>query len=132
MHSRLKSAGRRPALAAVLGVSISGLTLFATGCESTPTADEPRAGAMADSDLSDEPIEGEQATLTVYGLSCPKCATNIDRQLMSVPGVSDVSTGLSAGRVVVTFASDAEAPSRRQLGEAVRNSGFTLRGIDVP
>lgn len=104
--------------------------LLLSGCQTT----QPNAApAMADmsTDAWAAPIDAASATLTVYGMSCPKCATNIDRQLMDVEGVTSVKTGLREGHVVVAFAPD-RRPSRAALADAITESGFTLVRIDVP
>ncbi len=84
----------------------------------------PSAGART-------PIEEDSATLWVSGLSCPLCATNVDKQLVKVPGVRKVDVFLNDGRVVVGFAKEPH-PTREELTKAIKESGFTLNRIEVP
>lgn len=79
--------------------------------------------------ISDEPIERERITLVVYGMSCPLCATNVDKQLLAVAGVTSVNVDLSTGNIDVLIADEAPRPSTRQLADAVVRSGFTLKDI---
>jgi copper chaperone CopZ len=64
-------------------------------------------------------------------MSCPLCATNIDKQLLQVPGVRKVSVDLGSGKVVVDL-KERPKPSRAALAKAIRDSGFTMTRIEVP
>ena len=79
----------------------------------------------------DAPIASAHATLVVYGMSCPLCANNVDKQLLDVPGVTGVQVDMSNGRVTVALAPDSGV-SRKQLADAVQRSGFTLAEVHVP
>lgn len=119
-----------------------GLLSLATGCQSSPagtttndadhvhaTTQSPEAHAGT---YGPEPIIGDAAVLLVYGMSCPLCATNVDNQLLALPGVERVHTNLDSGYVTVRFKEgDTARPSRRQLARAVRESGMTLMGITI-
>ena len=63
------------------------------------------------------------------GLGCPLCATNIDRQLERLPGVSGVQVDLSVGKVTLAFEGQ-ERPSPHQISEAVEDAGFTLVKVE--
>lgn len=108
--------------------------LTAGGCASQPT-ESPNAQSTAASagDLApaDVYLKSEQATLVVHGMSCPLCATNVDKQLLEVPGVSHASVDMGTGQVRVTFAPKARV-TRKQLEDAVYKSGFTLTEVRVP
>lgn len=67
----------------------------------------------------------------VKGMSCPLCATNIDKQLMHVRGVEHVSVNLGTGEVQVRLA-PGNPPTREELAAAIERSGFTLDRIDMP
>lgn len=97
------------------------------GCETTQRAG---TGATAYADQT-TPIETSTATLVVHGMGCPLCANNVDKQLLTVPGVTDVNINLGNGEVKVHLA-PANRPSRQQLARAVDQSGFTLVSINTP
>lgn len=79
---------------------------------------------------SKEPLRGSQALLYVNGLGCPLCATNVDKQLARVKGVSTIETDLSHGLVTVGLFGTAK-PSAYELGEAVADAGFTLVKVET-
>lgn len=100
--------------------------LLLVACASSPGG--PGASAAS---LSDDPIDTREVTLTIFGLSCPLCATNIDAVLAEVPGVTRVSVDMSTGKAIVWL--DGKTPvTPRQLARAVDRSGFTLQSIDTP
>lgn len=70
-------------------------------------------------------ITGEEVRLTVHGMSCPKCANNIERQVERVVGVSTIDIDMGQGHVLVGFR-PAVRPSPRDLARAIQNTGFTL------
>ena len=116
-------------LLTVLAMSVP---MLLTGCggekaASSPTTPESRAQADADA----RPIAAPTATLTVQGLSCPLCASDVDKQLMKVNGVESVSVDLGGGTVRVAFAGGAR-PTAAALRKAVEDSGYTLVSIDTP
>ncbi|MEM1423284.1 MAG: heavy metal-associated domain-containing protein, partial [Planctomycetota bacterium] len=71
------------------------------------------------------PIASDNATLRVNGMSCPKCANSIERQLASLAGVESVAIDLGAGTVAVGFGAGVPHPSEAQLATAIDNTGFT-------
>lgn len=75
------------------------------------------------------PMTTKGATLTVLGLSCPNCATNIDLNLKELPNVQQVYVNLDTGMVDVDFRDADPRPSPLQLATAVRNSGFTIVAV---
>ena len=77
------------------------------------------------------PITADRATLHVEGLSCPACATNVDHQLADLKGVHSVDVNLGDGTVNLVLGGP-NRPSRAMLAQAIHDSGFTLRRIDVP
>lgn len=109
----------------VLLVLMSMFALAFVGCASNRTH-----AAANDADgvilTSDAPIEAASAVLEVHGLSCPLCATNLDKTLESLPGVASASISLSDGLVDVEFAQTGPRPSPRDLSRSVTNAGFTL------
>jgi copper chaperone CopZ len=115
---------------------VASAALLLAGCSSAPSSTEAStstgASGVDSAMLVDaEPIAAESATLIVRGMSCPKCANNIDRQLMDVPGVRDVRIDMGRGEVKVQFASSAH-PSPAELASAIERTGFTLDEIRTP
>jgi len=72
----------------------------------------------------------ELATTELYakGLSCPLCASNIDKTLKELPGVAEAKVDLSTGKVVV-YHDPSNPPSDEALAKAVDDAGFTLDRI---
>lgn len=72
----------------------------------------------------------ELATTELYakGLSCPLCASNIDKTLKELPGVEQAKVDLSTGKVVV-YHDPANPPTDEALAKAVDDAGFTLDRI---
>lgn len=122
-------------------VVVSGLLsvviLAAAGCQQGAT---PAAGAGSGSvagvtggsgagvAAAEGPLGPGPAVLVISGLSCPLCASNIDRSLARVPGVAVVGTDLSNGEVTLAISGQSR-PSRAALAKAVEDSGFTLVSI---
>jgi len=79
--------------------------------------------------ITDAPVTPPTATLVVRGLSCPQCASNVDKQLLAVKGVQQVNVNLGTGQVVVLVSKD-QPPTGTQLADAVKKSGYTLIRID--
>lgn len=105
----------------------SALSLLAlTGCGSTQAVNA-NPGATA----ADAPIAASSATLIVHGMSCPLCASNVDQQLMEIPGVTGALVDMGSGEVKVAFAKDARV-TRKQIEDAVYKSGFTLTEVRLP
>lgn len=90
--------------------------------------DAPAPSAAADPD--DQPIDAQKAVMTVYGMGCPLCSTNLSKTLMDHPGIADVRPDLDTGDVILTFVFGKQ-PSRNELAQAVEDSGFTLKEVKV-
>lgn len=72
--------------------------------------------------------EGDEIELTVHGLSCPLCATNLDAQLERLPGVAESRINLDTGRVQISRRPGTTLTAE-ELAGAVHDAGFTLREI---
>ena len=107
-------------LALVLSVTL--------GCASKPSAESTNTGELA---TSSAPLSSGSVTLIVHGMSCPLCASNVDKQLLEVPGVTNALVDMGTGEVRVRFAPNARV-TRKQLEVAVHRSGFTLAEVLVP
>lgn len=107
-----------------VAVTLLGLGMM-TGCASQEarTGDEPVVAEKG------QAIESDAVTMVVRGMSCPKCADNIDLQLRSVRGVRDVAIDLGKGEVMVDF-EPLMHPTRGDLERAVERTGFTLVSIE--
>lgn len=101
-----------------------------SGPNGAVSSEENRPAATPE-DFPTDPISADRATLLVYGMSCPLCATNVDQQLLAMPGVSTVNVDLSSGWVTVTFSDGAARPSERDLAKAVVESGMTIVDIET-
>ena len=64
------------------------------------------------------------AEIDVLGLSCPKCATNVDKVLGALPGVGKVTVDLAEGLIRLQF-QGIVPPSPAGLAQAVKDAGFT-------
>jgi len=107
----------------------SALSLLAlAGCGATQTS---KASPGATAAVADAPIAASSATLIVHGMSCPLCASNVDQQLVKIPGVTGALVDMGSGEVKVAFAKDARV-TRKQIEDAVYKSGFTLAEVRIP
>lgn len=125
----------RPITAALMFTS----SLLA-GCQSLRPAEDASArtpggatpGAQRESRSAAAPAsERPTARLFVKGLACPLCATNIDKQLLRVPGVRAVSVNLGTGEVLAEL-EPGHLPTREQLARAIMLGGLTLDRIEMP
>jgi len=63
-------------------------------------------------------------------MGCPQCSSNVDKQLMAVPGVQKVQINLGTGEVDVRIDPNHQ-PTGNQLAAAIKKSGYTLVRIDT-
>lgn len=100
------------------------------GCQSAGhTSTANGAASTAQDDLL--PADTTSVVLQVSGLSCPLCATNLEKELTSLPSVNGVDIDLETGRVTVGL-SGGLLPTRSTLRRVVVGSGFTLNEIILP
>lgn len=113
-------------------LSIAVLFCAVLGACASTSAPSPSADpALKSARVDITPIAASGASMRVNGMSCPKCANNIERQLGALTGVQDVSIDLGAGLVRVGFTPDETHPSRADLANAIDRTGFTLVSIDA-
>jgi len=74
--------------------------------------------------------EIEEAKLQVDGLACPFCAYGLEKKLKKVPGTSAYEIDLKKGEAFVRFEKKASLDFA-VFENAVREAGFTLRGIAI-
>lgn len=110
----------------ILPLALFGATLL--GCETAETVTGSPGSPYAHAGDT-TPVSGSAATLVVNGMSCPLCVTNLDKQLLRMPGVLAVQPNLNDGRVLVTV-KPLSPPTRGELAKAVHESGFTLIRIE--
>jgi copper chaperone CopZ len=111
--------------------ALSLASLAFVGCSSSPTQSPPAAQSVhGTSNIDDQPIKASIATLVVHGMSCPQCSTNVDKQLLAVPGVQKVQINLGTGEVDVRL-SGQQPPTGNQLAAAIKKSGYTLVRIET-
>ncbi len=67
-------------------------------------------------------------TLHVNGLSCPLCASNVDRQIGALPGVASADVNFEKGTIDLSLVEP--RPSPMTLERAVDRAGFTLVSIE--
>lgn len=111
---------------ALIGLGLGMAALALAGCAGGRATGSQSGG----SELA-EVLNSPTATLVVHGMSCPLCANNVDKQLLDVPGVSDVSVDMGTGEAKVWFKPGARV-TRQRLADAVDKSGFTLAEVRVP
>jgi copper chaperone len=136
-HSKETTVGRSLLrIMSACGGLASAAALTAGGCASgaRPSGGGASVGGspsdLAAARMDETPIAGSSAVLTVYGMSCPLCANNVDKSLMDVPGVTRVRVDMATGKTTVDL--DGKTPvTRRQLAQAVDKSGFSLQRVDA-
>lgn len=103
-------------LALFVGLQLS------TGCKTT----EPSGKTIESSELD---LSGySELVVIAYGLSCPLCANNLDRQLAKVNGVERATIDLNTGAVILQL-TEGHSVTPSQLRAAVDDAGFTLKEI---
>jgi len=107
-----------------LSLAIAVIAFTLGGCAGTATTAGPALGDPA-------PITSPTATLVVHGMSCPLCANNVDKQLMTIRGVQSVGVDMGTGEVKVSLAPGARV-TKGQLADAIDKSGFTLTEVRIP
>lgn len=92
---------------------------FLSGCVSSPGPGEG------------EPLwDYSAAILHVRGMSCPLCSNNLDGRLTRLESIDRVHINLQTGAVTAYF-NPTTAPTRSQIERAVKDAGFTLRGMEL-
>ncbi len=72
--------------------------------------------------------DGLHYQLGVNGLACPFCAFGIEKQLSTIPGVTDTRVDLKQGLVIVTM-KDGSQLSEDIARAKVKDAGFSLRSF---
>jgi copper chaperone CopZ len=96
---------------------ITGLCLICQADEKTNTNTPSQTGAVVQ--------------LTVDGLVCNFCATNISKTFSKLPEVSEVYVNLTAKAVLLQLKEGQKLPEEKTK-QIVTDAGFNLRGISYP
>ncbi len=96
-------------VAALLGTSLL------TACEYCLYPRSPEAELLLKDDTV---VTASPVKLHVLGMSCPKCVSNVDIQLMRVPGVEKAQIDMGSGVVNVDF-DPSKKITRAALAKAV-------------
>jgi copper chaperone CopZ len=93
------------------------LLLAPLSCKSAP----PTPGAVRGPDS----LPDGRYTLVVHGMSCPKCISNVEMQLVRVGGVVRPEIDMKNGFVHIAV-EGGSTPRRDAISAAITDSGFTL------
>jgi len=93
------------------------LLLAPLSCKSAP----PTPGAVRGPDS----LPDGRYTLVVHGMSCPKCISNVEMQLVRVGGVVRPEIDMKNGFVHIAV-EGGSTPRRDAIASAITDSGFTL------
>ncbi|MFM2164179.1 MAG: hypothetical protein RL325_616 [Planctomycetota bacterium] len=93
------------------------LILALLSCKST----SPTPGAVR----GPESLADGRYTLVVHGMSCPKCISNVEMQLVRVGGIVHPQIDMKNGFVHIAVEGGA-TPRRDAIASAIEDSGFTL------
>ena len=103
--------------------------VFVCGCQKEQGSIQKNNGPDA---LEQQPAESvstakgtDEIVIVVHGMSCPLCATNLRKKIMSLDGITAVYPDLDTGDVGVRYEAG-KKPSYQQIEELVKQSGFTL------
>jgi DNA-binding beta-propeller fold protein YncE/copper chaperone CopZ len=88
----------------------------------------PRWGDVLGAQSSAERPVPAGATLQVKGLFCPFCQGSIEKNLRSLPAVTEVDADWRTGEVLIEFHGGRSA-TRAELEDAVRRAGFTAEKV---
>ena len=72
-----------------------------------------------------ESLSDGRYTLVVHGMSCPKCISNVEMQLVRIGGIAHPEIDMKNGFVHIAVEGGA-TPRRDAIASAIEDSGFTL------
>lgn len=100
------------------------------GCAGAIVDNHGGSGAASASGMVFEDVTVPEGTtvLSVNGMSCPLCVTNVDEGLEKLPGIKEIRTDLSNGTVTLQIAGE-KRPTLADFDRVVRESGFTLTKV---
>ena len=68
-----------------------------------------------------------KATITIHGMHCASCASNIERSLKKVPGVKNPRVSLMMKKGWVECE---DSVSKEELEKAVKRTGYNVKSIE--
>lgn len=98
------------------------------GCAGAIVDNHGGSGAASGMVFEDVTVPEGTTVLSVNGMSCPLCVTNVDEGLEKLPGVKGIRTDLSNGTVTLEIAGE-KRPTLADFDRVVRESGFTLTKV---
>lgn len=117
------------------------VTTLLTACASQPSNSQPSNSQPSSSDITSNDstarlgavhtaatLSPGDYALVVFGMSCPKCISNVDLQLGRIAGIAHPKVDMKHGIVTIEVPGPAE-PSREAIFRAILDAGFTLREI---
>ena len=110
-------------------IGVAGLIVLG-GCAGAIVDTHGSKGGASASGMVFEDVTVPEGTtvLSVNGMSCPLCVTNVDEGLEKLPGVKGIRTDLSNGTVTLEIAGE-KRPTLADFDRVVRESGFTLTKV---
>lgn len=71
----------------------------------------------------------KKVKLTISGMHCASCASNVERSLRKVPGVKEVSVSLMLKKGMLELEESANVPDE-ELKKAVARTGYKVIGVE--
>ncbi len=69
----------------------------------------------------------KKAKLTIHGMHCSSCASNIERSLSKTPGVKSSNVSLLLKKATVECA---DSVSEEDLKKAVKRAGYEVKSLE--
>ena len=81
-----------------------------------------------------EPVAAAEpvAVIDAKGMGCPLCASNIDRRMQKLDGVTWTKIDLGKGEVIVGLDPNESTPTAQELQDAVNDAGYTAGDVTLP
>ena len=71
----------------------------------------------------------KKVKITISGMHCASCASNIERSLKKVPGIKEASVSLMLKKGTVEIEENANV-SENELKKAVERAGYKMTGVE--
>jgi len=103
------------------------LPACATPLNSSASSSPPPATATPEASSPATPV----ARIEAKGMSCPLCASNIDRRMQKL-GIDWTTIDLGKGEIQVGLDPRKPAPTPEELQQAVSDAGYTAGAVTMP